>query len=136
MRTLTSWSCWWETRQTWRASGPCPQRRPRTSQVGEVVLSLFLKVQSRCPHFIDQVFLVIMKSVFNTHYCTFCSLNMSVFVDCDLCLPCPPTQRREISCLWRHQRWTPPMSKLLSTKSSQVRELSPNTHIPQFSSVL
>lgn len=29
-------------------------------------------------------------------------------------------QRRKDSCLWRHQRWTRPMSRLLSMKSSQV----------------
>lgn len=72
--------------------------------------------------------LVIMKNVFNGQYCTFCT----VFVDCDLCLPCPhrtePTQKRKASCLWRHQRWTRPMLKLLSMKSSQVfQSMCPNS---------
>lgn len=33
MRTLTSWSCWLGTRETWRTSGRCPQWRPKTLQV-------------------------------------------------------------------------------------------------------
>lgn len=37
-QTLTSWSCWWETRATWSPSGPCPQGRPETLQVRAVML--------------------------------------------------------------------------------------------------
>ncbi|TMS18507.1 Ras-related protein Rab-25 [Larimichthys crocea] len=39
----------------------------------------------------------------------------------DLCPQRRPgtLQRRKASCLWRHQRWTRPMSRLLSMKSSQ-----------------